>query len=102
VSQEEQQAQRDQLVRAAGFAVDAVLADTPTYRVLPPAQQTTVTLEAAFGYLLAHRLITVLPDDQWPAWLSLDIPEHLVPDIAGRVKRRAEVEQRIRAAASGS
>lgn len=101
MSQEGQRAQRDQLVRAAGFAVDHVLSDTPTYRVLPPAQQTTVTLELAIGYLLAHGLIVMLPDEQWPAWLALDIPEHLLPDIAGRVRHWAEVEQQVRASASG-
>jgi hypothetical protein len=89
VTPEEQQhiVDRDRCVRIAMFAADKVLLDNPDLATLPPAYTARVTVEAALGYLIGRGLITVKPDDQWPEWLAVDLPDHMRPDIAGLVQR---------------
>lgn len=78
---------RDRCVRAAMYAADKTIIDNPDLATLPPAYTSRVTVEAAIGYLIGRRLITVTPDDQWPLWRELDLPEHMRPDVAGLVQR---------------
>lgn len=89
----QQIADRDRAARAAIFAADSVLIDNPGVRNLPGADQTRVTVTAALGYLIGHGLITVAQEADWPEWLSLDIPEHLLPDVDGMLARWSELPQ---------
>lgn len=86
--QAKQRTDRDALVKACIFAVDNFLMDNPSITVLPRASQTRFVLEAALGYLLSEGggLISTQPED-WPEWLSIQIPDHLKPDASGEVAR---------------
>jgi hypothetical protein len=83
MSEAEQVRVRDMLVRDAIFAADSYLIDNATaVREITPAERTRLTLQVAIGYLISQGLITATPDDQRPEWLSLDLPEHMQPDLA--------------------
>jgi hypothetical protein len=86
---EAQRADRERAAYAAMFATDHVLISHPEIMGLPRADQSRITVEAALGYLIGHGLVTVKPESEWPEWLAIDIPEHMEPDVAGRVARRA-------------
>jgi hypothetical protein len=74
--QAQQIADRDRLVSVAIFAADnTVMYSNPATR----AAATRTAVAAAIGYLLRHGLITMLPADEWPEYLNLAIPEHLIP-----------------------
>lgn len=86
--QQEQRELRDRLVKSAIFAVDGVaMKGRPMLDAMPAAMTTRIIAEAVVGSLLAQGLITPLPDDQWPEWLTTDIPEHLAPDVEGRYRQ---------------
>jgi hypothetical protein len=80
----QQLADRDRATRAAIFAVDNVLIGSGIDR-LPSAYHSRAAVEAALGYLIGHGLITVTPEADWPEWLPVQCPDHLVPDLAGMV-----------------
>lgn len=69
-----QRSDRDRLVRAAIFAADCQLI---TSRPRTNAEATRIAVTAAISYIIGHGLVTVLPDDQWPYLLSIDVPEHM-------------------------
>ncbi len=85
-----QVADRDRAVQACVFAVDNTLIDNPAVRALPGADQTRITLEAALGYLIGHGLVEVKPQDEWPEWLAVDMPDHMRVDVEARVRAAAE------------
>jgi hypothetical protein len=85
----EQQAMVDQLARDATLAVDSwVIAHRDELLgEVTAAARTSLTVRAAIGFLVGANLITLTADP--PAWLPLDIPEHLLPDMeAAKAKYR--------------
>jgi hypothetical protein len=94
-SVEEQQAQRDirdRLAHVALLATDNIVIDNAAaIAALPSAYRSRITVEAAIGYLIAEGLIRVTPDDEWPEYVSLELPDYLKPDIAGATANHARV-----------
>lgn len=90
---EEQQRHRADLAQAARVAMfavdDAFLRDRETAdalrTLLTPAERSSLTVEAALGYLIGQGLIEVRKP--WPAELSLLTPEYLRPDVDGYLER---------------
>ena len=93
--EERQIADRDRVVYAASFSADRVAIDNyPDFYVLPGHDQTHLILQAALGYLIGRGLIAVKPQDEWPEWLNMEIPDHLRPDVPGEIARwRARAEK---------
>ncbi|SNY28938.1 hypothetical protein [Paractinoplanes atraurantiacus] len=87
---------RDRAARAAGFAVDGFLIDH--YKELERAPQVVysrLTVEAALGYLIGHGLVKVAPQEEWPEWQPVEIPEHLLPDVAAAVGGNAALRNQL-------
>ena len=76
---------RDRAVRACMFAVDDAFLRDPAMgaqlRAAPPAVRSRVAVEAAIGYLVGQGLIEVKPDSEWPEYLPMQTPEHLLPAV---------------------
>lgn len=84
-------ADRDRAARAATFAVGRVVMDNHAdMTVLTQVTRESVIVQTALGYLIAHRLITVTPEDEWPEWLALDCPPEMAPDVAALARRARE------------
>ncbi|HEX8348188.1 MAG TPA: hypothetical protein VF657_26185 [Actinoplanes sp.] len=91
--EEAQTALRDRLVNETMFAADhVVIPNRGLLDAMPPAMTVRVVAEAVIGALLAYGLVTPASEDDWPKALQLDLPEHLVPDVAGRFRRWLETQ----------
>jgi len=94
---QEQRETRDQLVRAATFATDMFLMDHPAELAqVTAASRTRLTLQVAIGYLISRGLITATPEDQWPEWLEMHLPEHMQPDLAEAIAQLARMNRSMR------
>jgi len=77
-----QKADLDRAARTAGFAM-ATYGMMPGVSELPRATQDGIALRAGLGLLIGQGLITVKSEDEWPEYISLDVPTWLEPDVAG-------------------
>ncbi len=83
---EQQIADRDRAVRAAMFAVDSfAINNRVVLAQCPAATESRALVTAALGYLIGQGLITVTPTPDWPEYLPMDCPTHLLPDVAEMV-----------------
>lgn len=87
---------RDWAARAAAFAVDTFLIDHHAQLAsVPRAVISRLTVEAALGYLIGQGLIKVLPRGEWPEYLEMQTPEHLVPDAAEAAAGNAAIRDAL-------
>jgi len=84
-TEEFQRADVARLARAATITVDSFVLDNyDALNYVTKASRTALIVEAAIGYLIGEGLIRVT--DEWPEYLSIGIPDHLMPDVEARVR----------------
>jgi len=95
---EKTQANIDQALRMAVFAVDGFVLDhRDQLAACTAAAQTNLTVRAALAYLLGRGLVHLASAEQWDQFLPIDVPEPFLTDLTNALHEAMAQQVRINA-----